>query len=111
MKIVIRTLLLSFMFGFLAACQPKELTLTEANDGQTETIKVGANLVIELTANPSTGFTWEVAEADTSVLRQAGEIEFKSSSPAPMPGAGGTQTLRFQAVAPGTTTLKLIYHR
>jgi inhibitor of cysteine peptidase len=111
MKMVSRTLILSLTFGLLAACQPKESTLTEAGNGRAETVKVGENLVIELLANPSTGFTWEVAEVDTNVLQQVGETEFKSSSLTPLPGAGGTQTLRFQAVAPGRTELKLIYHR
>ncbi len=111
MRIIPRMLTLLLILGPLAACRPKETTLTEADDGQAETIKVGGSLVIELKANPSTGFTWEVAEVDTSVLRQVGGIEFKSASSAPLPGEGGTQTLQFQGVAPGRTALKLIYHR
>ncbi len=111
MKKIWRILLLASLLGLLAACGPKQSNLTESNDGQTSTIKVGGKVVVELDANPSTGYTWEVAELDTSILKQVGETEYKSSSPNPMPGSGGTQTLRFEAVGPGTTTVKLVYHR
>ena len=42
-------------------------------------------------------------------MRQVGETEFKPESDAI--GAGGVQTLRFETVNSGQTTLKLVYHR
>jgi inhibitor of cysteine peptidase len=86
------------------------MNLTEADNGQPATLYVGGKIVIELPANPTTGYTWEVGEMDTNILKQTGGTEYNSSSSTPL-GQGGTQTLRFQAIAPGRTTLKLIYRR
>ncbi len=111
MKKIFGILTFTLLLGLVAGCSPKESNLTEANNGQPTTIKVGGRVVVELDANPTTGFTWEVSNLDTSVLKQLGETEYKPASSTPMPGSGGTQVLRFEAVAPGTTTLTLIYHR
>ncbi len=111
MKKILWLPVLAICLGLLTGCTPRDTNLTDANNGQATTIHVGGRLVIELEANPTTGYTWEVLNLDTSLLVQSGEIEYRSSSLNPMPGQGGTQILRFQAVHPGTTTLQLIYHR
>ncbi|VVB94367.1 Chagasin family peptidase inhibitor I42 [uncultured archaeon] len=67
----------------------------------------GDFLVITLEADPTSGYTWEVAELDTQILRQV-ETSFKPESNAS--GAKGVQTLRFKSVMRGKTPLKLIYH-
>ncbi len=111
MKRILWVLIFSLFLGLLASCGPKDTSLTQANNGQPTTIYVGGKVVVELPANPTTGYTWDVGEVDTNILKQVGQTEYNSSSSTPMPGQGGTQTLRFQAIAPGKTTLKLIYHR
>jgi len=65
--------------------------------------------VISLEGNPTTGYTWEVAEMDGGVLRQVGESEFEPESDAI--GSGGVQILRFEPVNNGQTDLELVYHR
>lgn len=104
-------LIVTLLLGLLAGCSPKDSTLTDANNGQPATIKVGGRIVVELEANPTTGFTWEASNLDTTILKQLGETVYKPANSTPLPGSGGTQVLRFEAVAPGTTTLTLIYHR
>lgn len=104
-------LIATLLLGLLAGCSPKDSNFADANNGQPATIKVGGRIVVELESNPTTGFTWEASNLDTTVLKQLGEPEYKPASTTPMPGSGGTQVLRFEAVAPGTTTLTLIYHR
>ena len=104
-------LALTLLLGLLAGCGSNDSNLTTANNGQPVTIHVGGKVVIQLPANPSTGFTWEATQLDTNILKQSGQTEFNSASPTPLPGQGGTQTLRFDAIAAGTTNLKLIYHR
>ncbi len=111
MKRILGLLIFPLFLGLLAGCGPKDSNLTVANNGQPATIHVGGKVVVTLPANPTTGYTWDVGEVDTNILKQVGQTEYNSSSSTPMPGQGGTQTLRFQAVASGTTTLKLIYHR
>ncbi len=111
MKKLYALLVLTLLLGFLTGCSSKGSTFTEANNGQPTTIQVGGKVVVELEANPSTGYTWEASNLDTTILKQSGETEYKPASSTPMPGQGGTQVLRFEAVGPGTTTLILIYHR
>ena len=103
------------VFGLLTACsaQPTPAapiqTLTEADAGRSIELRVGDTMEVTLPGNPSTGFQWEVESVDTSILKPSGEPEFKPSSNAL--GSSGQVTLRFEAVAAGQTTLKLIYHR
>ena len=90
-----------------APASPKKLSAQD--NGSTITLEVGQQLDISLVANPTTGYQWEVASGDSAVLKQMGEPEYKADSAAL--GSGGTMTFHFVAVAPGQTTLKLIYHR
>jgi len=70
---------------------------------------VGDTLEIVLKGNPTTGYMWEVASVDTTVLSQVCEPEFRPKSDAR--GSGGKIIMRFKAVSVGHTLLKLIYHR
>jgi inhibitor of cysteine peptidase len=93
------------------ACSPQqEVKAGIGDDGREMQLKKGQTLVVTLEGNPTTGYSWEVAEPlDEQVLRQVGEAEFKAESD--LVGAGGVQILRFEAVNAGETTLKLVYHR
>jgi len=68
-------------------------------------------LIVGLETNPSTGYLWEVAEIDPTVVRwsQDGEPEFEWGSG--QRGVGGKQLLRFKAMGDGVSTVKLVYHR
>lgn len=85
----------------------KELAVSDA--GTTVKIKNGDTFRVTLDGNPTTGYAWEPENLDTAILAQQGDWEFKPDSSAV--GAGGAVTTTFKAVGPGTTTLRLIYHR
>jgi inhibitor of cysteine peptidase len=92
------------------AYAPGGKQLIEADNGKTVTVAVGQELEVTLEANPTTGYTWAVAEPmGEQIIRQTGEIAFEPESEAL--GAGGVQIIRFEVVGAGQTTLKLIYHR
>lgn len=94
----------------LSGCGPaKEVKLDASANGRQVELQKGQTLVIPLESNPSTGYVWEVVELEESILRQMGEPEFQSESN--LPGAGGTETWRFQATKAGQTALELVYHR
>lgn len=106
--------LLTLMVALTIAtgCSPQQQEVKASIDdvGHEMQLKKGQTLVVTLEGNPTTGYSWEVAEPlNEQVLRQVGEPEFKAESDAL--GAGGVQILRFEAVNAGKTTLKLIYHR
>ena len=108
--VVLLTLLVALTLATACSPQQQEVKATIADDGREMQLKKGQTLVITLEGNPTTGYSWEVAEPlNEQVLRQVGEPEFKSESDAL--GAGGVQILRFEAVNAGKFTLKLVYHR
>lgn len=86
-----------------------EILLTAEDDGRAVALGVGETMAVALEANPSTGYAWEVAAVDDSVLR-ADESEFVQEG-GDLLGAGGTQVLRFTALAEGETVLELVHRR
>ncbi len=103
-------LLVAVALMAVSGCAAKPALALEAKDnGRQIELQKGQTLAISLEGNPSTGYTWEMAESEGSILRQVGEIEFKAESE--LVGAPGTQTLRFEAVEAGQMELKLVYHR
>ncbi|MGA9349804.1 MAG: protease inhibitor I42 family protein [Anaerolineae bacterium] len=108
--VALLTLLVAFTVA--AGCNPQqqEIKASIGDNGREMQLKKGQTLVVTLEANPTTGYSWEVAEPlDEQVLRQVGEPEFKQESD--LVGAGGVQILRFEAMNAGQTTFKLVYHR
>jgi C1A family cysteine protease/predicted secreted protein len=117
------TLLLSSLLPFtntVAAPPPDdpdhgEVKLSAKDDNRQIELKEGQVLVVGLESNPSTGYTWEIEGAKETILRQTGKIVFEPESGPPgapaLLGAPGKQILRFEAVAAGQTTLRLVYRR
>jgi len=87
--------------------------VNEADDGGQIELELGKLLVVTLESNPSTGYRWELLENNESILKQFGEVEFKSSEAGepPIVGAGGWEIFRLKAVSAGQMTLELVYHR
>ncbi|NJL05247.1 MAG: protease inhibitor I42 family protein [Chloroflexaceae bacterium] len=101
------------MGGMLAACggnpPPAPTSLTAADSGRDVTLQVGAELVLTLEGNPTTGYEWQVEQVDAAVLAQQGEPEYTAA--ATMPGSSGVFVFRFTAQAAGSTPLVLGYSR
>lgn len=112
-RIVLPGLILAALAVMLltAACTstPSEMTVTEANNGQAVQVNSGQTLTVNLEANPSTGYSWEVSAINANILQQAGDPEFKSDST--LVGAAGKQLLHFKVLAKGEGKLELVYHR
>lgn len=73
-------------------------------------LAVGQSVTLELQANPTTGYQWELsAEPDAAVVRVVSDTYVAPDSDAM--GAGGTQRLVVEGVAAGSTTLELRYVR
>ncbi|MDQ1431526.1 MAG: inhibitor of cysteine peptidase [Actinomycetota bacterium] len=79
---------------------------TVYHQGDPIAVPNGAEFVIALPANPSTGYSWTAGDDH--------DITFVSSrqlAGGNQPGAAGTQELTFRATNIGTTTLVLAYAR
>ena len=73
-------------------------------------VSVDDTFTIELEANPSTGYSWELAgPLDEAIVVSLGSDHEAGDSDAV--GAAGTQKLSFRAVGEGTTTIALQYVR
>jgi len=70
---------------------------------------VGDVLIVKLEGNPTTGYNWEPENKELTTLEMDGLPDFNPDKN--MPGSPGMVTLRFNAVATGQETLKLVYHR
>ena len=101
------------------AQQPGEVRLYAQHDRTSVDLTEGQVLVISLDSNPATGYRWEIAEADPALLRQVRAPEYQPSplllqagaQPAPILGAPEVTLLRFEAIAPGQSQLRLVYRR
>jgi inhibitor of cysteine peptidase len=92
-----------------AACQHSTVRLNKQDAGRQLELKTGDQLHVTLEANPGTGYQWEKVAGDEAILRSLGEPEFEPAGKGL--GSGGHVHWRFEAAAPGQTTLQLIYHR
>jgi len=88
---------------------PTEVRLSAKDHGRQIELTEGQPLVIGLEGNPSTGYMWEVEEGSEKIIRQAGEIEFRSESN--LLGAPAKQIMRFEALEEGQAALELVYRR
>lgn len=93
----------------LVAGHGRTLELSEKHTNANVELTVGDMLAVMLEGNPITGYVWETQSVDGAILRQLGDPEFLPVSSDL--GAGGRIALRFAAVAPGQTTLRLVYQR
>ena len=114
---LVRGALLIGALVFLTSCQiaagsassaSSTVTVTDQDDGGQVALKVGQVLIVSLQANPTTGYSWEVTQG-AEALRQIGETEF--STPTDRVGAGGIQTIRFEAVKASDVAFQMVYRR
>lgn len=94
---------------FAGASGRGERMLGEKDSGSAVALVVGETLRIQLPGNPTTGFTWMIDSVDATVLKTDAEPAFESSNE--LLGGGGHFTTALRAVAPGKTTLKMVYRR
>jgi len=92
-----------------SACSTAGVKLDEQHNGQSVEVNSGDRITVTLEGNPTTGYSWELGELDSAVVELVGEPDYKTDTK--MFGSGGTYTFTLKAVAPGATTVKLIYHR
>jgi inhibitor of cysteine peptidase len=105
--------LAEYLLEEIPPVEPEEVNVDENDDGSQVELEQGQILVVTLESNPTTGYGWEVAEIQESILEQMGEAEFKPSQTGepPMTGAGGWEIFRFKAISAGQMTLQLVYRR
>ncbi len=90
------------------AAENEVVEITEDRDGSIVRVAPGYTIKLKLEGNASTGFAWEIAGYDDTVIKlDTPEPEFRADSDAV--GAGGMFTWTFEARAEGGTELTLDY--
>lgn len=83
--------------------------VTDADKGGTVTIRMGDELEVRLSANPSTGYAWYLQKQSTALLK----LTSQSQTQAAQPGLGRpvVQIFDFAPTSKGTGVLMLHYVR
>jgi inhibitor of cysteine peptidase len=85
--------------------------ISDADAGKEIILTVGQNLIIDLPANPSTGYRWNIVEINEDLLSLVSREFRQDKAPPGKVGVGGTLVLNFMAVDKGDFKLKLEYSR
>jgi len=85
------------------------VTVTDQDSGKTIELARGATLVVELSSNPSTGYSWAV-KGDPAPLKLLSS-DYLQPNQSRAIGAPSMQQFRLGATAPAASALKLVYRR
>ena len=86
------------------------VTISDQDNGKDIDLPQGATLLVKLTSNPSTGYSWAV-KGDPSPLKLEKTSTKKGKQSSKKVGAPGVQELRFVASSAGMASLTLEYRR
>ena len=86
------------------------VTVSDQDNGKDIDLPQGATLLVKLTSNPSTGYSWAV-KGDPSPLKLEKTSTKKGKQSGQKVGAPGVQELRFVASSAGMASLTLEYRR
>jgi predicted secreted protein len=105
----------AILFGLLlAACgtgqKADPVYVSEADSGRTVVLSSGQELLVTLTSNVTTGFSWSRRFTVDGVLAVVGEAEYLPDQPI-IPGSGGKERFHFSAARNGRTTVSFEYRQ
>ena len=88
------------------------LEINKSHNGQFARLRVGNVLVIRLPGNPATGYHWQASSTNSPALRLTVRPQYSPPASTAMGAAAlGTYTFTFQAVQPGSGSIRLYYVR
>ena len=98
---------------FTSGCgSVKEVKAGMDRNGKEIQLQQSEVLSVRLESNPTTGYSWQLAECEKSILQPAGEPTFETAANGKQQvGTGGWETFQFKPVKAGQTHLKLVYLR
>ncbi|MGH7779092.1 MAG: protease inhibitor I42 family protein [Candidatus Binataceae bacterium] len=86
------------------------IVVTDSDSGKSIALAPGAELEVSLKATSGTGYLWQIAGNDPAVLKPRGLGNFEVPKDA-APGAMAKQVFHFDAQAPGSAKLEMVYVR
>jgi predicted secreted protein len=73
----------------------------KVDDGQSQQVAVGEEVMLRLAENPGTGYRWTVSTSNPDVLVALADTNVATTKP----GMASDRTFTFKAAKPGRTTL------
>lgn len=104
---IVGVLVAIVVFSLIILISHDTIVVTEDQNGQTVELNDRDTLELQLTGNPTTGYNWETVDIDNAVLEQDGDPTFSADTE--LLGSPGVITITYNAVAAGTSPLKLEY--
>ena len=100
-----------FMGMTLAAAATAQLWADTVKEVSAQ-LNVGETQMLDLRGNPSTGFSWLLAEPLPPDCPVSVEINYTASpTKRPVSGSGGIFKVKYTGLTPGSATVALIYAR
>jgi inhibitor of cysteine peptidase len=94
-----------------APSSPKvqKLEINHSHNGQMARLRVGNVMIVRLPGNPASGYQWQAGTANSEAVRMTVRPQYSPSSAGAT--APGTYMFVFEAVQPGTGSIRLYYVR
>lgn len=108
-----KKILVTIFCVLLTACQTKIIHLNEADNGKKIIVNPEQEIVLELSGNITTGYSWEfVTEESASGIVEELENNYKpDEAPRGRLGVGGVSLYRFRVLKPGKVVIMARYYR
>lgn len=87
------------------------MSIDESYNNKEYTVAAGKSFTITLPSNPSTGYSWTLADSGDKTLLQLVSEDFQPGTDSRLVGQAGTSSWKFTALQSGTTQIKLVYSR
>ena len=109
-RFIVPILILSLSVVIGCNNEKTNLNATASASGGIET-KVGANFVIRLESNPTTGYSWRTAEFASGIVELVSNEYKPQNNSGNIVGSGGTEIWTFKAVGKGKINITFEYVR
>jgi predicted secreted protein len=95
----------------LSTPRAQKLEINKSHNGQLARLRVGHVLVIRLPGNAASGYQWQAATTNSPAVRLTVRPQYTPLPSSTTPSTSGTYTFIFQAVQPGSGSIRLYYVR
>ena len=106
-----KVMYLCLLICIMAGCQSQKKLVSVNKETNEVELKVGQSCEIQFRTNASTGFWWQIANADEITVVESGDKRYESNAPEGMVGASSELFWKFTAKEKGTQTIKFVYAR
>ena len=105
----VAVLVVAVLIGASAALAGSIVRIGPGANGKRQVLHPRDTLVVSLPGNATTGYSWRLRRVDRTVLKVTSSKYIPNRTSPSKVGSGGKFVFRFQALAEGTTPLRLVY--